>query len=198
MTSEKFFGHDQYIIDEKVSGFRLTNAYRVYDISGAEIGAIEQEMSVGQKALKLMVGKKMLPFTLHILDADGYTVATVRRGATLILSKTTVLDGDGSAIGRIDQKLTVLKPHFTIIDSAGTPIAEIHGDWKAWNFEITSADGRPLGTINKKWNGAAKEFFTNADRYLVTIDPSVAEDTGKMVIVAAAITIDMILKESTD
>ena len=42
----------------------------------------------------------------------------------------------------------------------------------------------------------AKEFFTTADKYNVSINPSYAEDTNKINIVATAIIIDMVLKES--
>ena len=50
--------------------------------------------------------------------------------------------------------------------------------------------------LNKKWSGVAKEFFTSADKYHVTIVPQYAEDRNKMNIVVTAITIDMVLKES--
>ncbi len=44
--------------------------------------------------------------------------------------------------------------------------------------------------------GLLKEAFTTADKYVVSIVPEYAEDTRKMAIVATAITIDMVLKES--
>jgi uncharacterized protein YxjI len=50
--------------------------------------------------------------------------------------------------------------------------------------------------INKKWAGIAKELFTSADKYYVSIVPQYAEDQNKMNIVITAITIDMVLKES--
>jgi uncharacterized protein YxjI len=75
-------------------------------------------------------------------------------------------------------------------------IAEINGDWKAWAFTITDQGGMQIGTINKKWAGVAREFFTSADKYHVTIVPGYHEDRNKMNIVVTAITIDMVLKES--
>jgi uncharacterized protein YxjI len=41
-----------------------------------------------------------------------------------------------------------------------------------------------------------KEFFTSTDKYYVNIHPSFNEDQNKINIVATAITIDMVLKES--
>jgi uncharacterized protein YxjI len=75
-------------------------------------------------------------------------------------------------------------------------LAEIKGDWKAWNFTIVDAAGRELGIITKKWAGAFKEIFTTADKYRVNIAKECPEDVNKIAIVAGAITIDMVLKES--
>ncbi|MDR0405808.1 MAG: hypothetical protein LBH54_03315, partial [Clostridiales bacterium] len=71
----------------------------------------------------------------------------------------------------------------------------IAGDWRGWNFTVTAADGAAIGTINKKWAGAMKELFTTADKYIVTIDSSVTDKTRRTALVAAATTIDMVLKE---
>jgi uncharacterized protein YxjI len=89
-----------------------------------------------------------------------------------------------------------LKPEFRILDTNNEQIAIINGNWTAWNFNITDSKDAVIGTISKKWNGVLKESFTTADKYVVAIDPKVEEDTKKVAIVAAAITIDMVLKES--
>jgi uncharacterized protein YxjI len=52
-----------------------------------------------------------------------------------------------------------------------------------------------LATINKKWNGAMKEIFTTADKYKVSIDGTLVNDTLKKIVLSSAITIDMVLKE---
>jgi uncharacterized protein YxjI len=88
-----------------------------------------------------------------------------------------------------------MKPRFTLMDMSDGPIGTIQGDWRGWNFQITDTNEQQIGTINKKWNGAMKEIFTTADKYIVTIEPNVAEDSRKIAIVAAAITVDMVLKE---
>ncbi|RZL40569.1 MAG: scramblase, partial [Pedobacter sp.] len=80
--------------------------------------------------------------------------------------------------------------------ATGENIAQITGDWKAWNFDIKNPAGQEMGKISKKWAGAMKEIFTTADKYNVSIDPSYAENNNKVAIVATAITIDMVLKES--
>ncbi|MDR0643110.1 MAG: hypothetical protein LBG07_11710 [Treponema sp.] len=43
---------------------------------------------------------------------------------------------------------------------------------------------------------APKEAFTTADKYVVSINPGVEPGAKKIAVIAAALTIDMVLKES--
>ncbi|XGB39002.1 MAG: hypothetical protein LVT47_12595 [Cyanobacteria bacterium LVE1205-1] len=112
------------------------------------------------------------------------------------MSKIIISDGSGNKLGSVQQKFKLFKPNFKIYDSNEVQIAEITGDWKAWNFTITDAAGTQIGTIGKKWAGALTELFTTADKYNVSIDPTYANKENKIAILASAITIDMVLKES--
>ena len=48
----------------------------------------------------------------------------------------------------------------------------------------------------KKWMGVGRELFTSADNYVLSIAPSVAaNDPARLLIVAAVMCIDMVLKE---
>lgn len=192
----EFFESNDYFIDEKVNFLKFHNEYKVYDNTATQVGSIVQRVPGWHKFLRLFLNKAMFPFTLEVIDHHQKVLVTIRRGWTFWLSKITILDGEGAVVGSIKQKFRFLKPRFQIFDTVGNPIAEINGDWKAWNFGITDAHGRSIGTINKKWAGIAKEFFTTADKYYVTIAPEYAEDRNKIAIVATAITIDMVLKES--
>lgn len=191
-----FFDYNSYFIDEKVNFFKFENAYRVYNDQGQEIGAIKQKLSAGQKLLRVLLNKAMLPFMLEIQDMDGRVQASVSRGWTFWMSKITISDAQGMPVGSIKQKFKFFKPTFTILNNSGQQIGKISGDWRAWNFDIQDANERGIGTINKKWGGLAKEFFTSADKYNVTINPDYNDPKSKMAILAGAITIDMVLKES--
>jgi uncharacterized protein YxjI len=192
-----FFESNEYFIDEKVQFLKFHNEYKVFDQTGTQLGAVTQKVPGWQKVLRLIVNKKIMPFELQITDNNDQVVASIHRGWTFWLSKILIKDGNGHDIGFIKQKFAILKPRFRIFDIGGAPIAEISGDWRAWNFNITDASGQVIGAINKKWGGVAKEMFTSADKYHVSIAPEFAEDRNKMNIVATAITIDMVLKESS-
>lgn len=192
----KFFESDSYFIDEKVNMFKFANEYKIYDQDATQIGMIKQKVSGGHKALRLLINKAMMPFHMEIQDQTGEVQTVIKRGWTFFMSKIQVLDGSGNEIGRINQKFKFLKPEFRIFDTTGAQIATINGDWKGWNFKITNMSGEQIGTISKKWAGVAKELFTSADKYNVSIDPAYPEDNNKALILSTAITIDMVLKEA--
>lgn len=193
MASDFFKGHD-YFIDEKVNFFKFENVYNVFNETGENIGAVKQKLTFGQKILRLFVGKPMLPFKLEIVNTDDQLQATISRGWTFFMSKIVVNDANGSELAVINQKFKLFKPTFRIEEPSGSLIAEISGDWKAWEFTIQDSSIGRIGTISKKWGGAMREVFTSADKYNVHIDPTYNNNTKKAAILSAAITIDMVLK----
>jgi uncharacterized protein YxjI len=191
-----FFNSNVYLIDEKVNFFKFENQYNVYNESGEAIGKIAQKLSFGDKILRMLLNKAMLPFSLEIKNANEEVEASIHRGWTFFMSKIAINNAQGIAIGSITQKFKLFKPTFKIQDALGNEIAEISGDWKAWNFNIQDNTQAPIGTISKKWNGAMKEVFTSADKYIVELFPIYnSNPENKMAILATAITIDMVLKE---
>jgi uncharacterized protein YxjI len=192
------FRLDEFFVDQKVLFIKLSNEYKIFDNRGKQVGAVMQKLSGWGKVAKLMLNKAMLPFQLDIQDVAGNVLVSIKRGWTFWLSKIEITDNRGMALGQIRQKFAFMKPKFEIYDPSQTLIAEITGDWIGWNFVINDVNSKQIGAINKKWAGAAREIFTTADKYHVTIVPEYKEDNTKIAILSAAITIDMILKENNN
>lgn len=191
-----FFDSNTYFIDEKVHFLKFENSYKVYDDKGTNIGAIKQKLTTGQKILRLLINKAMLPFLLEIKDADDNLVASISRGWTFFMSTITIANPQGEPIATVKQKFKLFKPTFEIFNTSDRLLAEITGDWTAWNFTINDSSKNQVGTISKKWAGAMKELFTTADKYNVNLEATHLTMDNKIAILSAAITIDMILKES--
>jgi len=191
-----FFDANNFFIDEKVIFFQFENSYKIFNEQGVQIGNIKQKLTTGQKLLRMLLNKAMLPFKLEIKDNSEKVLATVSRGWTFFMSKINIADSYGNNIGSIQQKFKLFKPKFTILNELKLPIAEINGDWKAWDFKITDAQHTEIGTISKKWAGVVQEIFTSADKYNVNINGSFKDEKTRIAIISGAITIDMVLKES--
>ncbi len=194
--SSNFFDTNNFFIDQKVNYFKFENSYQIYNDKGENIGAVKQKLSTGEKILHMLINKKMQPFYLEIQNLNNGVEFTVSRGWTFWMSKIIINDAHGALIGSIRQKFAFFRTKFFIFDKSENQIAEMRGDWKAWDFKITDMNDIQLGSINKKWAGVAKEFFTSADKYNVTIEPSFSKKENKIILLAGAVAIDMVLKES--
>ena len=104
------FDNNTLIVNQKFTV--IANQYQIQDENGNEIGFVQENMSTGKKALSLLVSKKVMPFNLSILDSEKNVLATISRGVTLFLSKTSIKNANGEEIAKINQKFTMLKPKF--------------------------------------------------------------------------------------
>src|SRR5689334_16882012 len=94
-----FFESNDYFIDEKVNLLKFENAYRVYDKENRQTGNIVQRLTAGQKFLRLLLNKAMLPFLLEVQDMNGDKLVSIKRGWTFWMSKIVITDASDSVIG---------------------------------------------------------------------------------------------------
>ena len=184
----------QIFVDEKVNAFKFKNEYSLYNESGEVIGSIHQLLSTWEKIRKLLMSQKLTPFQYEIRNSQGEVIAKIKKGWTFWLPKIQFVM-NGAVIGVIHQRFKLINPKFDIYDDNNQPIGSIKGNWSHWQFDITSAKGIQLGHVSKKWAGITKELFTTADKYIVNIDPNVQDEKMRMLVLSAALTIDLVLKE---
>lgn len=187
--------NNDFLIDEKVGMFKFENQYKIFNDEGHLLGRVQQRMTLGQKFLRMIISPAALPFKIEIYDEKDSMILKVSRGWTFWMSKITIEDAQDMVLGYIKQKFKLFTPKFEVLDSQNMLLAELKGDWTAWDFQLNNSQGQTLATINKKWNGAMKEIFTTADKYKVSIDGTLVNDTLKKIVLSSAITIDMVLKE---
>lgn len=190
---DNFFSNDTYFIDEKA--FTIINEYKIYNTTGAQIGVARENRTTARIILSLFVGKKYLPFTIDLVDAQGRVVSSLVKGVSVFLSTIKMLDARGLHIATIKQKFG-LTPKFEITDISGRLLGSIKGDFVAWNYIISDASGAQVGTISKKFSGIGREIFTTADKYIVSVDPSLTDEVLRSTIISIAAGLDMILKEN--
>ncbi len=188
-----------YFVKEHVGFMKLHEAYDILDPeTGEVIAQAREEAPPLRKLLKLFMNKNMLPFKVVLTDASGKVILTIRRGFTFLRSRVRVYDANEALLGTFQQKLLSIGGRFKILDAQGEEVAELKGNLIGWDFKFLDLQGNELGRVTKKWAGVGKELFTTADNYAVTLADDVDPVGTGPLLLAAALCVDMVLKERSN
>lgn len=106
-----------------------------------------------------------------------------------------VEDSHGRKVGTIVQQNVFGRIRFDLLGAGGDKLGQIRAEnWRAWDFSIVDRNETEIGRIDMKFVGVAKAVFTNADNYVVSVDPQLAGDL-RLLVVAAAAAVDTALKQ---
>jgi uncharacterized protein YxjI len=187
-----------YLVKEHVKIFKAENSFDVFDpeSSALILQCREENLGTFTKMFRFTEYKKMTPFDINIKTPTGETILTVRRDVSWFLSTVEVLDEQKRLIGKFKQKFFSIGGKFEVLDTSERVLCTLKGSWTSWDFKFVSNDGKEFATVTKKWNGLGKELFTSADNYILQINPQVPADNPlRMLIMAAVMCIDLVLKE---
>ena len=138
--------------------FSWLDSYDIYDEAGNTVYTVEGKLSWGH--------------CLHILDAQGAHIGTVREKVFTFLPQFELYIGE-EYIGCIRKEFTLFKPQFTIDCNDW----QVDGEWMEWDYRITSPSAGHIATITK-------EIFHWADTYVIEVaDP--ADALGALMVVLA-------------
>ena len=123
--------------------FSWFDSYDIYDYdTGDVVYTVEGQLAWGH--------------CLHILDADGRHIATVKQRVLTFLPKFDLYLGD-ACIGTICKEFTIVRPRFTL-DCNGW---QVQGDWLEWEYEVMDGDRRVMR--------ASKELLHWTDTYAIQV-----------------------------
>ena len=186
-----------FFVKEHIGMFKAANNYDIYSPDSQEIIMTCREEKLGffTKLLRFTDYKRMTPFNVEIKTSSGEKVLTVKRGVSIILSTVDVLDENNNLVGRFKQKLFSIGGKFNVLDAKENILCKLKGRWTSWDFKFVN-ESNEYGHVSKKWAGLGKEMFTSADNYMLKINDTVPEDDPlRILILAAVVCIDMVLKE---
>ena len=127
--------------------FSWFDSYDIYNEAGETVYTVEGKLSWGH--------------CLHILDAAGNHIGTVKERVLTLLPKFELYEND-VYIGSIQKAFTFFAPKFDI-DCNGW---QVEGDWFEWDYDIRSARGARVATISK-------QLFRWSDTYVIDVaDPN--------------------------
>lgn len=186
-----------FFVKEQVGAFRASNNYDIFDGETREqiLTCREPNLGIFAKLFRFTDYKTMTPFHIEIRTTGGDRVLEVKRGTTFLVSTVSVLDENGNLVGTFKQKWFSFGGAFKVFDASGQELCELKGKWSSWDFKFVR-DGVEFASVTKKWAGFGKEFFTSADNYVLKIEDKVPADSNlRIMIMAAVMCIDMVLKE---
>ena len=109
----------------------------------------------------------------------------------LWFSSLDVFDVGGAKLGGVERRFGILYKKFDLVDAHDRCFAKIRSPrWRLWTFPVRHANGVSEAVISKKWGGALREVFADADTYRVAFESGTWSGTERLVLFAAAISID--------
>ncbi|WP_295582135.1 LURP-one-related/scramblase family protein [uncultured Oscillibacter sp.] len=126
--------------------FSWLDSYDIYDEAGHAVYTVEGKLAWGH--------------CLHVLDATGTHVGTVRERVLTFLPKFEMYVGE-RYLGCIQKAFTFFTPRFDI-DCNGW---QVEGDFLEWDYTVRGPCGAPVAAVTK-------EVFHWTDTYVIDVaDP---------------------------
>lgn len=168
---------------EILLGFEARNRYALLDESGQELGfAAEQGGGIARTIGRLFLGAAR-KCTLHLFDDTGEKVGRGDKPFRWFFYEMSCYDGD-EYVGCVKRRWRIFGRRFTIYDASDTEVLTIDSPFlKIWTFKILSG-AKEVGRITKKWSGALKEMFTDADTFGVEFRSDMHPDAKKLLLIA--------------
>lgn len=186
-----------FFIKEHVGMFKAANNYDIHNPESQEIimNCREEKLGFFTKIIRFTNYKRMTPFDIEIKTPSGEKILSVKRGVSFLFSSVSVYDESDKLVGKFEQKIFSIGGKFNVLDDKDRELCKLKGKWTSWDFKFVKNE-KEYGHVSKKWAGLGKEMFTSADNYMLEIKDNVAKDDPlRILILAAVICIDMVLKE---
>lgn len=123
--------------------FSWFDSYDIYDESENVVYTVEGKMSWGH--------------CLHILNARGEHIATVKQKVLTFLPRFELYEGE-EYVGCITKEFSFFKPSFSV-DCNGWLV---DGDFWEWDYNILDSDSSVVATVSK-------ELFRMTDTYVIDV-----------------------------
>lgn len=171
--------------------FETRNRYAIQTPEGQTLGAIgERSTGLSSLLVRGFLGSKR-PLDVRVLEADGSEWLRLTRPFVWWFSSLDVTGPDGTPQGRIERRFGLTHRRYDLLGPHGRVFARIQAPrWRVWTFPVEGEDGVSRAEIAKRWGGATREMFTDADTFRVQFEGANWQLAERAVVLAAAILID--------
>jgi len=189
-----------FLVKERAAILKTVDIYDIFNAdTGEQVGIAEECPSSWVKLFRWFITKKLMPTRIEIREhPSGALIAALKKPVALFRPVVEVFDGENRRLGYFRAKFISIGGGFYVYDENDKQVAEVKGKWHGWDFKFVTPEGSELGRVTKKWAGLAKELFTSADNYVVSIADFLAEQPiAKILLLSAALAIDSVYYEQS-
>ena len=188
---------DQYFIRQKkewteiLVDFETRNQYQVLDEHQTEMGTISEVSSGICGFLKRNFFGSHRALDVRVHDADGSPVLRLARPFFFLFSSLDVLAEGGAKLGSVERRFGLIRKKYDLRDEHGHCFARVSSPlWRLWTFPVAHEREDGAAEVSKRWGGALREIFADADTFRVVIERGSWTATERWVLFAAALSID--------
>ena len=177
---------------EAITGFETANRYTVMTAQGDELLHAQEESGTLSRVLL----KSHRPLTLRVTGLDGKDLLTASRSFYWFFSHLHVSDAAGRSLGSLRRRFSFPTRRLTLEGSDGRPVAEIRGPlMRPKTFMIYQRETE-IARVTKQWSGLLKEAFTDADTFRLELRNREMDRDFSLLMLAAAFAVDLDFFES--
>lgn len=176
---------------EIIIDLETRNQYSVLDATGQTVGTISEVSSgIGGFMRRAFLGShRSLDVRVH--DADGGGLLRFTRPFFFFFSSLDVVEERGAKVGGVERRFGVLYKRYDLRGVDSRVSATIKSPlWRLWTFPVRHVNGFSEASISKKWGGALREVFADADTFRIAFEAGTWTSSERIVLFAAAISID--------
>jgi len=171
--------------------YETKNQYQVMDEGQRELAIVVERAGGFFDFLRRGFLRSHRPLEIDLVDPGGQGILHLSRSFFFFFSDLDVLDADGTKVGSVQRRFGIVFKKYDLADANGEVFARIKSPlWRLWTFPVNDLSGEQRSVITKRWGGAMREVFTDADVFMVDYAAAPWTDEQRATVFAAAISID--------
>ena len=176
-------------------GYETRNKYEIRTLTGEQVGfAAEQQKGVLGFLARQFLGH-WRTFDILVFDTLRNLRLSAHHPFRWIFQRLEIADATGRALGAVQRRWSLFFKRFDVEDDRGNVLLVVSSPfWRPWTFTFERS-GNPVATIRKRWSGALKEIFTDADNFSIELSPGPLSAVERRLLLVAALFVDLMYFE---
>jgi uncharacterized protein YxjI len=185
-TQKMLFISQKKEMVEVFTDFETKNKYAILDESGQQV-LFAAEKGGGFFMRQFLNTQRS--FEMDVIDKNQNLFLKFRRPFKFFWDELSIFDSNDVLLGTIKWQFAILKKKFLVLGKMGEELCRIEAPaLKPWTFKLLKEENQ-IGQITKRWSGALKEMFTDADNFTVEF-PLNFDHSQRALLLGALILID--------